>query len=359
MIGIARRGARRARPAARHSTSGTPEATSRSTIRGSAGFTTAIWQLRAAEDVAALVVLGADPHLEVVHGQLHVAAVVAARLDHRCHFARPSRPFARTFVVLQMSVSTTLTLERCLAQWAVVPTRLPSLRRPPIGFAHRGARAHAPENTLEAFALALRLGATGLESDVWLTADGEAVLDHDGVVGSGLAAPPIADVRPGRPARAHPHARRALRRGGHRLRALARREGPGRLRPHGRGRPGGGRRRARPPVALPPRLAAGGAGGGTRARRAPGRLDPPRRTCPTGPSGGPPRWPRPGIDAVNLHHTDWTGGLTTLFHRFERAVLRLGRPARAHPRRAARRGHRRRLQRPRRPHGRRPAARQP
>jgi len=25
-----------------------------------------------------------------------------------------------------------------------------------------------------------------------------------------------------------------------------------------------------------------------------------------------------GIDAVNLHHTDWTGGLTTLFHRFER-----------------------------------------
>src|SRR5215210_4701976 len=55
------------------------------------------------------------------------------------------------------------------------------LRRPPIAFAHRGARAHAPENTLEAFRLALRLGATGLESDVWLTADGEAVLDHDGV----------------------------------------------------------------------------------------------------------------------------------------------------------------------------------
>ena len=56
-------------------------------------------------------------------------------------------------------------------------------RVPPIGFAHRGARAHAPENTIEAFQLALRLGATGLESDAWLTADGEAVLDHDGVVG--------------------------------------------------------------------------------------------------------------------------------------------------------------------------------
>lgn len=38
------------------------------------------------------------------------------------------------------------------------------------------------ENTLEAFELALRLGATGLESDVWLTADGVPVLDHDGFV---------------------------------------------------------------------------------------------------------------------------------------------------------------------------------
>jgi glycerophosphoryl diester phosphodiesterase len=62
--------------------------------------------------------------------------------------------------------------------------RLPSLIDPPIGFAHRGARAHAPENTLEAFELALRLGASGLESDAWLTADGRVVLDHDGVVGS-------------------------------------------------------------------------------------------------------------------------------------------------------------------------------
>ncbi len=61
--------------------------------------------------------------------------------------------------------------------------RLPSLLDPPIGFAHRGARAHAPENTLEAFALAVRLGATGLESDAWITADGTVVLDHDGAVG--------------------------------------------------------------------------------------------------------------------------------------------------------------------------------
>lgn len=71
--------------------------------------------------------------------------------------------------------------------------RLPSRIDPPITFAHRGARAHAPENTLEAFELALRLGASGLESDVWMTADGVAVLDHDGVVKKGLRKRPISE----------------------------------------------------------------------------------------------------------------------------------------------------------------------
>jgi len=47
-------------------------------------------------------------------------------------------------------------------------------------FAHRGAKAHAPENTIEAFELAIRLGATGLETDAWRTLDGQVVLDHDG-----------------------------------------------------------------------------------------------------------------------------------------------------------------------------------
>jgi len=75
-----------------------------------------------------------------------------------------------------------------------VQQRLPSLLDPPIAFAHRGARAHAPENTIEAFDLALRLGATGLESDVWLTADGVAVLDHDGIIKQGLRKRPIAEV---------------------------------------------------------------------------------------------------------------------------------------------------------------------
>lgn len=58
--------------------------------------------------------------------------------------------------------------------------------RPAVGFGHRGARADAPENTLEGFRLALSLGATGLESDVWWSADGVPVLDHDGIVRHGL-----------------------------------------------------------------------------------------------------------------------------------------------------------------------------
>ena len=62
-----------------------------------------------------------------------------------------------------------------------------------IAFAHRGARAYVRENTLEAFQLALRLGATGLESDVWITKDGVPVLDHDGVVQDRILKKPISN----------------------------------------------------------------------------------------------------------------------------------------------------------------------
>ena len=60
-----------------------------------------------------------------------------------------------------------------------------------IAFAHRGARAYVRENTLDAFQLGLRLGATGLESDVWITKDGIPVLDHDGVVQGRIMKRPI------------------------------------------------------------------------------------------------------------------------------------------------------------------------
>ena len=46
-------------------------------------------------------------------------------------------------------------------------------------FAHRGASAYAPENTLEAFRLAMEQGADGIELDVQMTKDGELVVIHD------------------------------------------------------------------------------------------------------------------------------------------------------------------------------------
>src|SRR5699024_588799 len=45
--------------------------------------------------------------------------------------------------------------------------------------AHRGASAYAPENTLEAFRLAMEQGADGIELDVQMTKDGELVVIHD------------------------------------------------------------------------------------------------------------------------------------------------------------------------------------
>ncbi len=48
-----------------------------------------------------------------------------------------------------------------------------------IRFAHRGASALAPENTLAAFREAVRRGCGWIETDVRLTADGVPVLIHD------------------------------------------------------------------------------------------------------------------------------------------------------------------------------------
>ncbi len=52
----------------------------------------------------------------------------------------------------------------------------------PVIFAHRGASAHAPENTLAAFELALAQKADAIELDVKLSADGRAVVIHDSTV---------------------------------------------------------------------------------------------------------------------------------------------------------------------------------
>ncbi len=48
-----------------------------------------------------------------------------------------------------------------------------------VVYAHRGAAAERPENTLASFRRALELGADALETDVHLTADGAVVACHD------------------------------------------------------------------------------------------------------------------------------------------------------------------------------------
>ena len=49
-------------------------------------------------------------------------------------------------------------------------------------WAHRGASGYAPENTLEAFELAAKQKADGVELDVQLSKDGELVVIHDEII---------------------------------------------------------------------------------------------------------------------------------------------------------------------------------
>ena len=66
-----------------------------------------------------------------------------------------------------------------------MPSRPSPLRRggrrpaPVLNIAHRGARAFAPENTLEAFEKAARFGCHVIELDVHLSSDGELIVVHD------------------------------------------------------------------------------------------------------------------------------------------------------------------------------------
>ena len=197
--------------------------------------------------------------------------------------------------------------------------RLPSQLAAPIAFAHRGARAFAPENTLAAFTLGLKMGATGLESDVWLTADGVAVLDHDGVVKRMLRRDkPIADYqRAELPAHIpsladliehcgsdyqlsldlkDPHS-------GQTVIDVVSEVAPAMLE----------RLWLCSPVwesLLPLRGQGAKLVDSTRLQRIKEGAE--RRAAALMSNG---------IDAINLHQSDWTGGLVVLFHRFERVAF--------------------------------------
>ena len=64
---------------------------------------------------------------------------------------------------------------------AVTVASSPAHRTPsrPLVFAHRGGRAIGPENTIAAFDAGMAAGADGLELDVRLSSDGQAMVIHD------------------------------------------------------------------------------------------------------------------------------------------------------------------------------------
>lgn len=74
----------------------------------------------------------------------------------------------------------------------MIPRQHP-IAPPAVLFASRGASGHSSENTLESFALARRLGASGIESDLRCAADGTPVLVREARVG-GLRKRAVADL---------------------------------------------------------------------------------------------------------------------------------------------------------------------
>jgi glycerophosphoryl diester phosphodiesterase len=204
-----------------------------------------------------------------------------------------------------------------IEQDACVQQRLTSLRRPPIKFAHRGGRAHAQENTIDAFVLALQLGATGIETDVWLTSDGIPILDHDGLLRTGLRRRRVRSLRK-EDLPSHVPALHELYQtcgNGFELSVDVKDQA------------------AIEPVIQTARefdaetklwlchedwKVAASWRDSTSARL----VDSTRlSSMKEGPERRAAELADAGVDAVNLHHTDWTGGLTTLFHRFGRYCI--------------------------------------
>lgn len=62
------------------------------------------------------------------------------------------------------------------------PLHLFCIQHFPLIIAHRGASAHAPENTLPAFSEAVRRGADAIEVDVRLSRDSMLVIHHDATI---------------------------------------------------------------------------------------------------------------------------------------------------------------------------------
>ncbi|MEV6686772.1 glycerophosphodiester phosphodiesterase [Streptomyces sp. NPDC051578] len=96
------------------------------------------------------------------------------------YVVRPAAAAAAAFLGLTLTV-----LGTTAASAAAGPAPRPAGGGGPLGlsapvvYAHRGASAYAPENTLESIDLAMRLGVGWVENDVQRTKDGVLVVIHD------------------------------------------------------------------------------------------------------------------------------------------------------------------------------------
>jgi glycerophosphoryl diester phosphodiesterase len=165
------------------------------------------------------------------------------------------------------------------------------------------------------------LGATGLESDVWLTADGAVVLDHDGKVKVGLRNRPIASVdRAALPAHVPTLDDLYAECGTDFELSLDVKDPEAASAVVAVARAAGGDAPARLWLCHPDwELLAG-----WREDLADVHLvdSTKLRRMHQGPERRAAQLSAAGIDAVNLYHEEWSGGLTTLFHRF--GVLSFG-----------------------------------
>ncbi len=172
---------------------------------------------------------------------------------------------------------------------------------------------------MAAFELGLKLGANGLESDVWVTADGIPVLDHDGVVrrSMGRSRPISTYARAELPAHI-PSLADLLERCGTRYHlSLDLKDGPS-------GQATIDVVAAIAPELLPRLWLCSPTWEALLPLRGQGArlVDSTRLSkMKEGPERRAATLAREGIDAVNLHHTDWNGGLVALFHRFERVTF--------------------------------------
>ena len=190
--------------------------------------------------------------------------------------------------------------------------RLPSLLESPIAFAHRGASAHARENTLDAFALALRLGSTGLETDVWLTDDDEPVLDHDGIVRSVFRKTQIRDIPRSELPKHIPAFKELFGHVGSNYHLSIDVKDPDAFEVIINHADTSGFPCERLWLCHPDIEALQ-----FESRVAVKRVHSTRLAkMPAGPERHAADLQRLGMHVVNMHHSDWTGGLTTLFHRF-------------------------------------------